>query len=121
MRCRFSSAPIGIPADRLDRLFKSFSQVDASTTRRYGGTGLGLAISKRLVELMGGSITVRSEVGRGTEFSFDLPASQAELIPLAETGSPGAAVVPGSMAMIVDDNATNRNRAIGTACLSFGL
>ena len=111
---------IGIPADRLDRLFKSFSQVDASTTRRYGGTGLGLAISKRLVELMGGSITVRSEVGRGTEFSFDLPVSPAEQIPPAETGSPSAAVIRGSMAMIVDDNATNL-RVLELHLRSFGM
>ena len=59
---------IGIPADRIDRLFKSFSQVDSSTTRHYGGTGLGLSIVKRLAELMGGEVGVRSEVGRGSTF-----------------------------------------------------
>jgi two-component system, sensor histidine kinase and response regulator len=59
---------IGIPADRLDRLFKSFSQVDSSTTRHYGGTGLGLSIVKSLAELMGGEVGVRSEVGRGSTF-----------------------------------------------------
>ena len=63
---------IGIPFSRMDRLFHSFSQVDASTTRKYGGTGLGLAISKRLVELMEGQISVDSQPGSGTEFHFSI-------------------------------------------------
>jgi PAS domain S-box-containing protein len=80
---------IGISSDRLDRLFKSFSQVDSSTTRKYGGTGLGLSISKRLVELMGGTIWVESLPGRGSVFHFTILAKASHLKP----GCPGAPVM----------------------------
>lgn len=70
---------IGIPADRLDRLFRSFSQVDESTSRTYGGTGLGLAISKQLVEMMSGSVRVESEPGAGSMFSFDVRLARVDV------------------------------------------
>ncbi len=77
LRFTVADSGIGIPADRLDRLFRSFSQVDASTTRQYGGTGLGLAISKRLTELLGGRIWVESKPGHGSRFSFTVRAGIA--------------------------------------------
>jgi PAS domain S-box-containing protein len=99
---------IGIPEDRLGRLFESFSQVDASTTRRYGGTGLGLAISKRLSELMGGTIWVESRVGEGSTFHFTIQAEQASgLAPADQQGPPPQ--LHGRRVLIVDDNATNRH------------
>jgi CheY-like chemotaxis protein/HPt (histidine-containing phosphotransfer) domain-containing protein len=92
----------------MDRLFRSFSQVDASTTRRYGGTGLGLAISKRLSELMGGTMWVESEgLGRGATFHVTI---RAEATP-QPTATPAPDVPPqlrGKKMLIVDDNATNR-------------
>jgi PAS domain S-box-containing protein len=98
---------IGIPQDRMDRLFTSFSQVDASTTRRYGGTGLGLAISKRLVELMGGTIRAESEEGDGSTFRISLPAEPAEL-PTRPTVDDSLPQLLGKRVLVVDDNATNR-------------
>jgi signal transduction histidine kinase/CheY-like chemotaxis protein len=98
----------GIPADRLDRLFQAFSQVDASTTRRYGGTGLGLVISKKLAEMMGGRIWVESKSGTGSVFQFVIPlrAAPAQEGQDAVPGTDASWV--GKRALIVDDNATNR-------------
>lgn len=96
---------IGIPGDRLDRLFKSFSQVDASTTRQYGGTGLGLAISQKLNEMMGGRMWVESEVGVGSTFFFTISATVAQN--LIEKESSENRLVSKQL-LIVDDNATNR-------------
>ncbi|MGH2868121.1 MAG: GAF domain-containing protein [Solirubrobacteraceae bacterium] len=98
---------IGIPPDWMDRLFTSFSQVDASTTRRFGGTGLGLAISKRLVDLMGGTISVESEPGIGSTFQIALPVTAAQG-PSPLHVEEGVAHLAGKRILVVDDNATNR-------------
>ncbi|MBI3786547.1 MAG: response regulator [Deltaproteobacteria bacterium] len=101
---------LGIPADRMHRLFQSFSQVDASTTRRFGGTGLGLAISKRLSEMMGGRIWAESEgvAGRGSTFYATIIAPASELPKRATPTRRGNPDLRGRRALIVDDNATNR-------------
>jgi two-component system, sensor histidine kinase and response regulator len=96
----------GIPADRMDRLFKSFSQVDASTTRRYGGTGLGLAISKQLVEMMGGEIGVESREGIGSKFFFTVNLEKQPMARKTDVEIPED--IGGRHILVVDDNATNR-------------
>jgi signal transduction histidine kinase/CheY-like chemotaxis protein len=104
---RVRDTGIGIPADRQNLLFRSFSQADTSTTRQYGGTGLGLAISKRLSELMGGSMWVESELGVGSTFHFVIPAvTPLESLPDRSTMS--VVTLIGKRALVVDDNATNR-------------
>jgi PAS domain S-box-containing protein len=100
---------IGIPPDRMDRLFRLFSQVDASTTRRYGGTGLGLAISGRLVELMGGRMRARSEgiPGTGSTFDFSIPTEPTAMLPIAAQRQ-APEEIRGKRILVVDDNSTNR-------------
>ncbi len=98
---------IGIPPEGLVRLFQSFSQVDASTTRRFGGTGLGLVISKCLAEMMGGDIRVESEVGRGSTFSLTIVVEVMGSRPRPWL-APGRPQLAGHTMLIVDDNVTNR-------------
>jgi CheY-like chemotaxis protein len=103
---------LGIPADRQDRLFQSFSQVDASTSRRFGGTGLGLAISQRLSTLMGGRMWVESTgvPGEGSTFHFTLQAAEASSQNLTDKReAEDAATLAGRKILIVDDNKTGRD------------
>lgn len=106
---------IGIPEEKLDRLFKAFSQADTSISRLYGGTGLGLAISKRLAEAMDGSLTVSSQYGLGSCFTLRLCAEQIELNEVNEI--PIVSDVPSNKLainsiLVVDDNAVNRILAV---------
>lgn len=112
-----SDTGVGIPAEGMDRLFRSFSQVDASISRNYGGTGLGLAISRMLAEQMGGDLGVHSEVGVGSTFHLSVLLRPR----------PGAAHVPpippglaGRSALVVDDNATSR-RSLRAQVEAWGM
>ena len=98
---------IGIPQEKIDRLFKSFSQVDSSTTRKYGGTGLGLVISEKLIKLMGGEINVTSVPGEGSTFTFNITsrASKENLKTYVHQNMLG---LEGKRVLVVDDNRTNR-------------
>ncbi|GAB4543895.1 MAG: hypothetical protein Fur002_16640 [Anaerolineales bacterium] len=108
---------IGIPPDRVHRLFQSFSQVDSSTTRKYGGTGLGLVISKRMSELMGGSMWVDSVAGEGSTFHFNISAPIANL-PGKRPALPTQ--LSDKRLLAVDDNETNR-RILSLQAQSWGM
>jgi signal transduction histidine kinase len=75
---RVSDTGVGMTSEQMDRLFEAFAQAEASTTSKYGGTGLGLAITKRFSQMMGGDVTVRSEMGKGSSFTLRLPAAVVE-------------------------------------------
>ena len=102
-RCEVKDTGIGIPDDKIEGLFDSYAQVDSSTTRNFGGTGLGLGIVKQLSKLMNGSVYLESQLGKGSEFAFDVKLEKSSL---------SEVVVPdqdirGKRILVVDDNSTN--------------
>ncbi len=115
VRCEVHDTGIGIPADRVHSLFEPFIQVDSSTTRRFGGTGLGLSIVRRLVELMGGEVGVRSVESEGSVFWFTLHLGLATTVPGLR--QPAPASLKGRRIIVVDDNATNRKVLMGQLLL----
>ncbi|HEY6346613.1 MAG TPA: response regulator [Bryobacteraceae bacterium] len=117
LRISVTDTGIGIPAHKLGTLFEKFTQADSCTTRKYGGTGLGLAISKRLVELMGGSIGVQSQEGKGSQFWFSLKLPQAEQ---PEVNPAPSGILRGLRALIVDDNEVNC-RVVRDQISSYGI
>jgi CheY-like chemotaxis protein len=119
LRFAVKDTGVGVPLDKISRIFNAFEQADASTTRRFGGTGLGLAISSKLVDLMGGEIGVESEVGRGSTFHFTVT------FPIAPDGHGAVPVesvetIRGMPVLVVDDNATHR-RILEEMLSNWGL
>src|SRR5262249_29321737 len=108
---------IGIPQDRLGRLFRSFSQVDCSITRQFGGTGLGLAISKGLIDLMGGSIWVESAEGKGSTFHFTLPLNSG---PTTSSLHQTHATLQDLRVLVVEDSPTCR-RVLADQVREWGM
>jgi PAS domain S-box-containing protein len=106
LRFSVSDTGIGIPPDKIQTIFESFTQVDSSTTRKYGGTGLGLSISRRIVELMGSHMEVTSTEGRGSTFSFVV--HMAAVPGLTAPPEPSLLALQGCRMLVVDDNDTNR-------------
>ncbi|EAZ90383.1 response regulator, partial [Crocosphaera chwakensis] len=119
LRFAVKDTGIGIPSDRCNRLFQPFSQVDASTTRKYGGTGLGLAISKGLSELMGGNMWVHSTEGKGSTFNFTIQTLAAPSSSPA-TSQEGERELMGKRMLIIDDNLTNQ-KILTNQAQSWGM
>jgi len=119
VRFTVSDTGPGIPPDRADRLFKAFSQVDASTTRKFGGTGLGLAISKRLVELMNGQIGVHSDPGRGSTFWFTVPLERVAHPPVPAGSSSAPSAKSGRLLLV--GGAPARRELLGEQAANLGF
>jgi signal transduction histidine kinase/CheY-like chemotaxis protein len=100
---------IGMTSEQMERLFEEFSQADSLTARNYGGTGLGLAITRRLCQMMGGDVTVTSEVGKGSTFTVRLPVVQASSASGDQTGEPASEVRRGECVLVIDDDQTARD------------
>jgi CheY-like chemotaxis protein len=111
LRFTVTDSGIGIPDDKQKLIFEAFAQADGSVTRRFGGTGLGLAISAKLVALMGGSLTVRSEVGNGSEFWFAVRLPESAAAPL-EPEQAAARERPGLRLLLAEDNAVSQRVAV---------
>jgi PAS domain S-box-containing protein len=112
LHCAVTDSGIGIAQDKLDAIFRPFSQADTSTTRHFGGTGLGLTVSRALVELMGGALAVESVVGRGTTFSFTIPVDVAQSepgpAPAARSVAPSTLLLPSDLSVLIaEDNTVN--------------
>jgi signal transduction histidine kinase len=101
---RVADTGIGMSREQIDRLYRPFMQADASTTRKYGGTGLGLAISRRLCEMMGGSLSVESQLGQGSEFTVRLPGNLATIqgTPQGTPEAPGGPRLEGENPALLD-------------------
>jgi len=108
---------IGMDGEQISRLFQPFSQADGSISRRFGGTGLGLSICQRLVKLMGGDLSLRSQPGQGSEFSFSLPFSLACELPVPAFQAETSATA-GTPVLVIDDNASSR-QILGDALISM--
>jgi len=109
IRLSVTDTGIGIPAEKMGGLFEKFTQADSSTTRRYGGTGLGLAICRELAQLMGGSISVVSEEGKGSTFYAELPLTQGQTAVTTEAPEPAEDIEGRSVRLLAaEDNAVNQ-------------